>query len=113
MATDLLKSAYELLSKPLTTESEQRLDFAISQYDRLAREASYQYYPGSDSDSESDSESKESVSYRDQAVTPPMVGLGPPPMPEGATTEVQQMLTAWYYAGYYAGLYAGKNIRNS
>jgi Survival motor neuron protein (SMN) len=110
MATDLLRSAFELLSKPLSAESEQRIDFAINQYDAIAREATYQYYPGSGSDS---AESEESVSVRDKAVTPPMVGLGPPPMPENATSDLQQMLTSWYYAGYYAGLYAGKNIRNS
>ena len=110
MANDILRTAFDLLSKPLSAESEQRLDFAIEQYDAEAREATYQYYPGSDSDS---SESEDSVSVRDKAVTPPMVGLGPPPMPENASSELQQMLTAWYYAGYYAGLYAGKNIRNS
>ena len=112
METDLLRSAFELLSKPLSAETEQRIDFAIEQYEAQAREATYQYYPGSDSDSDSD-ESDESVSVRDKAVTPPIIGLGPPPMPPNATTELQQMLTSWYYAGYYAGLYAGKNIRNS
>ena len=110
MATDLLRSAFELLSKPLSAETEQRIDFAIDQYDERAREATYQYYPGSGGESE---ESEESVSVRDKALTPPIVGLGPPPMPESASTDLQQMLTSWYYAGYYAGLYAGKNIRNS
>jgi len=110
MTADPLRSAFDLLGKPLTSETEQQLDFAIEQFDTQAREATYQYYPGSDS---SDSSDEPSVSVYDKAVTPPMVGLGPPPMPANATTDLQQMLTSWYYAGYYAGLYAGKNIKNS
>lgn len=112
MATDLIRSAFELLSKPLTAESEQQIDFYIDKFDTDAREATYQYYPGSD-DSSSDEEEDEPVSVKDGTTSPPLVGLGPPPMPPNATSDVQQMLTAWYYAGYYAGLYAGKNDRNS
>lgn len=111
MATDLLRSAFDLLSKPLTAESEQQIDFYIEKYDTEAREATYQYYPGSDDDTSDDDEPLASV--KDGATSPPIVGLGPPPMPPNATSEVQQMLTAWYYAGYYSGLYAGKTDRNS
>ena len=115
MATDFLQSAFDMLSKPLTVESEQQLDLAIEQYDQDAREATYRYYPGS-SDPSSGSEEDEvenNVVFKDVAISPPVVGLGPPPMPASANTELQQMLTAWYYAGYYAGLYAGKNIKDS
>ena len=112
MASDLIKSAFELLSKPLTRESEQQIDFYIEKYDTEAREATYQYYPGTD-DSSDEEDSSEPVSVHDGATSPPIVGLGPPPMPPNASSDLQQMLTAWYYAGYYAGLYAGKNDRNS
>jgi hypothetical protein len=112
---DYLRSAFEILQKPLTPTSERKIDSEILEAEKQAREATYQYYPGSDDsdDSSSEESSAPSVLKQDGTTSPPIVGLGPPPMPTNASTDVQQMLTAWYYAGYYAGLYAGKNIRNS